>query len=96
MVETSCNKIVYKIPYRRARAWPSGCIVQPLGRVRRASKGILHTSNKIESIELISFEIERGCNCINRNQDNKLQPTSEKNRGKFSGLYVNFGFGEHV
>ena len=26
--------IVYKIPYRR---------VQPLGRVRRASKGILHT-----------------------------------------------------
>ena len=32
--------LVYKIPYRRARAWPSGCI----GRVRRASKGILHTS----------------------------------------------------
>ena len=31
-------KIVYKIPYCRARAWP-----QPLGRVRRASKGILHT-----------------------------------------------------
>ena len=29
--------IVYKIPYRRARAWP-------LGRVRRASKGILHTN----------------------------------------------------
>ena len=28
--------LVYKIPYRRARAWP-------LGRVRRASKGILHT-----------------------------------------------------
>ena len=55
---TSCNRarvlllsqrvnvlqhVVYKIPYRRARAWPSGCIVQPLGRVRRASKGILHT-----------------------------------------------------
>ena len=33
------SMIVYKIPYRRARAWPSGCI----GRVRRASKGILHT-----------------------------------------------------
>ena len=33
-------KVVYKIPYRRARAWP----VQPLGRVRRASKGILHTT----------------------------------------------------
>ena len=32
-----CIIIVYKIPYRRARAWP-------LGRVRRASKGILHTS----------------------------------------------------
>ena len=29
-------RVVYKIPYRRARAWP-------LGRVRRASKGILHT-----------------------------------------------------
>ena len=36
-------QVVYKIPYRRARAWPSGC-AQPLGRVRRASKGILHTS----------------------------------------------------
>ena len=31
-----CSRFVYKIPYRRAR-------VQPLGRVRRASKGILHT-----------------------------------------------------
>ena len=31
-------RVVYKIPYRRARAWPSA-----LGRVRRASKGILHT-----------------------------------------------------
>ena len=30
--------VVYKIPYRRARAWP-------LGRVRRASKGILHTNH---------------------------------------------------
>ena len=35
--------LVYKIPYRRARAWPSGCI----GRVRRASKGILHTSTSL-------------------------------------------------
>ena len=49
--------IVYKIPYRRARAWPLGRVlytrypivarrawpVQPLSRVRRASKGILHT-----------------------------------------------------
>ena len=33
--------VVYKIPYRRARAWP--------GRVRRASKGILHTSIDGES-----------------------------------------------
>ena len=32
------REFVYKIPCR-ARAWPSGCI----GRVRRASKGILHT-----------------------------------------------------
>ena len=35
------SEIVYKIPYRRARAWPSG-------RVRRASKGILHTRSEIE------------------------------------------------
>ena len=43
--------VVYKIPYCRARAWPSGRVrarsakesyIQ--GRVRRASKGILHTS----------------------------------------------------
>ena len=30
--------LVYKIPYRRARAWPTGCIVQPLGRVRARAK----------------------------------------------------------
>ena len=30
------SMFVYKIPYRRARAWPS--------RVRRASKGTLHTT----------------------------------------------------
>ena len=29
--------LVYKIPYRRARAWPSG-FVQPLGRVRARAK----------------------------------------------------------
>ena len=29
------NLVVYKIPYRRARAWPSA----------RASKGIVHTNN---------------------------------------------------
>ena len=31
--------IVYKIPIVARRAWPSGCI----GRVRRTSKGIVHT-----------------------------------------------------
>ena len=36
------STLVYKIPYRRARA-------QPLGRVRRASKGILHTNSTLES-----------------------------------------------
>ena len=36
------EKFVYKIPYRRARAWPSG-------RVRRASKGILHTIEKFDN-----------------------------------------------
>ena len=34
------TELVYKIPYRRARAWPSG-------RVRRASKGILHTITEL-------------------------------------------------
>ena len=33
-----------RYPIVARRAWPTGCIVQPLGRVRRASKGILHTS----------------------------------------------------
>ena len=32
------NYVVYKIPYRRARAWPSA----------RASKGILHTTNYVQ------------------------------------------------
>ena len=39
------GKVVYKIPYRRARAWPSG-------QVRRASKGILHTSGKVTRTSL--------------------------------------------
>ena len=33
-------QVVYKKPYRRAAL---GLRLQPLGRVRRASKGILHT-----------------------------------------------------
>ena len=33
--------LVYKIPYCRARAWPSGC--SAFGPSARASKGILHT-----------------------------------------------------
>ena len=37
--------LVCKIPYRRARAWPSGCIVCSAFRPSaRASKGILHTN----------------------------------------------------
>ena len=39
LADGSKNRVVYKIPYRRARAWP-------LGRVRRASKGNLHTNNR--------------------------------------------------
>ena len=39
------NLVVYKIPYRRARAWPSG-------RVRRASKGILHTTNLVQLVNI--------------------------------------------
>ena len=46
-------ELVYKIPYRRERAWPSG-------RVRRASKGILHTifelvSRLANDIGLLSY-----------------------------------------
>ena len=29
-IDGCIEDIVYNIPYRRARAWPSGCIVQPL------------------------------------------------------------------
>ena len=36
------DSVVYKIPYRRA---PRLAYVRPLGRVRRASKGILHTKD---------------------------------------------------
>ena len=47
---TPTSMFVCKIPlYTRypivaRRAWPVGC-AQPLGRVRRASKGILHTKD---------------------------------------------------
>ena len=34
---------LYKIPYRRARAWPSLCSAFRPSASRRASKGILHT-----------------------------------------------------
>ena len=47
------ENLVYKIPYRRARAWPSG-FVQPLGRVRRASKGILHTRENPDQLTVLS------------------------------------------
>ena len=39
--------VVYKIPYRRVRAWPSGC--SALRPSARAGKGILETT-KIEKI----------------------------------------------
>ena len=42
-------RFVYKIPYRRARAWP--------GRVRRASKGILHTNWRSEHQTIWKIDI---------------------------------------
>ena len=39
---TETPTVVYKIPYRRAPCL--ACFVQPLDRVHRASKGILHTT----------------------------------------------------
>ena len=47
--------VVYKIPYRRARAWPSGCIVQPLGRVRARAKesciqGVMGFDSSVKAI----------------------------------------------
>ena len=44
--------VVYKISYRRARAWPSGCI----GRVRRASKGFLHTTMIVNTYAKNNFK----------------------------------------
>ena len=43
--------VVYKIPYRRARAWPNG--FRPCAR---ASKGILHTKVMVELTDLMCFE----------------------------------------
>ena len=40
--------LVYNIPYGRAPRLAYGCN-QPLGRVRRASKGISHTSTDFEN-----------------------------------------------
>ena len=46
------NILVYKIPYRRApRLAYRASTVQPLGRVHRASKGILHTKNIPEPVK---------------------------------------------
>ena len=45
---------VYKIPYRRK---PRLAYVQPLGRVRRASKGILHTSRDIVKVFVHSRDL---------------------------------------
>ena len=46
--------MVYKIPYRRARAWPSGCI----GRVRaRAKVSCIQRSIQISFITLFKIKI---------------------------------------
>ena len=36
-------QVVYKISYRRACAWPSGCLRPSARAYNRSSKGILHT-----------------------------------------------------
>ena len=46
---------VYKIPYRRARAWPSGC--SAFRPSARASKGILHTNVSCNDAYSISCAI---------------------------------------
>ena len=40
-----------RYPIVARRPWPTGCIDQPLGRVRRASKGILHTNHNPQTTE---------------------------------------------
>ena len=61
LMVTASQPLYTRYPIVARRAWPSGCIqdalssrsalgrpaafVQPLGRVRRASKGILHTKS---------------------------------------------------
>ena len=49
---------VYKIPYRRARAWPS---VQPLGRVRRASKARRYLAYNCVNSSMINVYIFKEC-----------------------------------
>ena len=57
--QSSCQAkrpLVYKIPYRRAP-----CLAyQPLGRVRRASKGILHTKRPQATIRYLVFNSYTG------------------------------------
>ena len=46
LMEYYCHRgwVVYKIPYRHARAWPIGCIGYTAFRPSaRASKGIMYT-----------------------------------------------------
>ena len=42
-ISAKVSPLYTRYPIVTRRAWPAGC-TQPLGRVRRASKGILHTS----------------------------------------------------
>ena len=61
---SASKDIVYKIPYRRAPrlACRLHSFVQPLGRVRCASKGILHTSKDI--VALIYKFVKNTATCL--------------------------------
>ena len=50
-----CEPVVYKIPYRRAPRL--AYLAWPLGRVRRASKGILHTSEPVDPNYFLAFNL---------------------------------------
>ena len=56
ILKENVDVLYTRYPIVARRAWP----VQPLGRVRRASKGILHTSGRPEGVEALRTFADRG------------------------------------
>ena len=75
--------LVYKIPYRRAPRLAYR--LQPLGQVRRASKGILHTDSMLE--QKFMFVPCTYCNANKIFKETRIQGNKNLNL-HFSTLYI--------